>query len=335
MLRDGGARANRARRIHRDPGQNARMNTPLSPESTGTRHQPTVALALGAGGAKGLAHIGVIEELEAQGYRITAIAGSSIGALIGGIHAMGKLDVYRDWVSALARFDVLRLVDWTFSGGGLIKGEKIIGTLRELIGDALIEELPLAFTAVATDIDREREVWLSRGPLFDAIRASIAIPTVFRPHRIEGRRLVDGGLLNPVPVTPLIREPADYLVAVSVDGAATEPAPPPPAGEEAVEAAGYRQRIGAMIGRLMPRGGNGDAAREPGALELLTQAMDLMQANLSRLRLAAYEPDLLIQLPRNMANPYEFYRARELIELGRSQARESLAHWPRAATPEQ
>jgi len=310
------------------------MTTPSSSETADLRRQPTVALALGAGGAKGLAHIGVIEELEAQGYRITAIAGSSIGALIGGIHAMGKLDVYRDWVSALAKFDVLRLVDWTFSGGGLIKGEKIIGTLRGLIGDALIEELPLSFTAVATDIDRDREVWLSRGSLFDAIRASIAIPTVFRPHYIGGRRLVDGGLLNPLPVTPLIREPADYLIAVSVDGAATESTPPPPAGEETDDASGYRQRIGAFIGRLIPHGGSDDATREPGALELLTQAMDLMQANLSRLRLAAYEPDLLIQLPRNMASPYEFYRARELIELGRQQARESLAHWPHAITPE-
>ncbi|GAB3790393.1 patatin-like phospholipase family protein [Dyella agri] len=311
------------------------MSTPLSTETGSARRQPTVALALGAGGAKGLAHIGVIEELEAQGYRITAIAGSSMGALIGGIHAMGKLDVYRDWVGALAKFDVLRLVDWTFSGGGLIKGEKIIGTLRGLIGDALIEELPLAFTAVATDIDREREVWLSRGSLFDAIRASIAIPTVFRPHHIGGRRLVDGGLLNPVPVTPLIREPADYLIAVSVDGAASEPVPTIPPSEETADVPGYRQRIGSFIGRLISHGGNGDAPREPGALELLTQAMDLMQANLSRLRLAAYEPDLLIQLPRNMASPYEFYRARELIELGRQQARASLAHWPQAITPEQ
>ncbi|HEX7732919.1 MAG TPA: patatin-like phospholipase family protein [Rhodanobacter sp.] len=310
------------------------MHTPLSTETAGAQRQPTVALALGAGGAKGLAHIGVIEELEAQGYRITAIAGSSMGALIGGIHAMGRLDVYRDWVSALAKLDVLRLVDWTFSGGGLIKGEKIIGTLRGLIGDALIEELPLAFTAVATDIDREREVWLSRGPLFDAIRASIAIPTVFRPHRIDGRRLVDGALLNPVPVTPLIREPADYLIAVSVDGATSEPAPPPSPVDDTADAPGYRHRIGAFIGRLIPQGGNGNAPREPGAIELLTQAMDLMQANLSRLRLAAYEPDLLIQLPRNMASPYEFYRARELIELGRRQARAALARWPQAATPE-
>jgi NTE family protein len=305
------------------------MNTPPSTEASDTPRQPTVALALGSGGAKGLAHIGVIEELEAQGYRIAAIAGSSMGALVGGIHAAGKLDVYRDWVCALAKFDVLKLVDWTFSGGGLIKGEKIIGTLRELVGDVLIEDLPLAFTAVAVDIDREREVWLSRGSLFDAIRASIAIPTVFRPHHINGRRLVDGGLLNPVPVTPLIREPVDYLMAVSVDGVAMATTPAPPVEMDAGDAPGYRQRVGAFISRLMPHGGDNDVPREPGALELLTQAMDLMQANLARLRLSAYEPDLLIQLPRNMASPYEFYRARELIELGRLQAREALAHWPR------
>ena len=305
------------------------MDTPLSIEAAAPPRQPTVALALGSGGAKGLAHIGVIEELEAQGYRIAAIAGSSMGALVGGIHAAGKLDVYRDWVSALAKLDVLRLVDWTFSGGGLIKGEKIIGTLRALVGDALIEDLPLAFTAVAVDIDREREVWLSRGPLFDAIRASIAIPTVFRPHHVGGRRLVDGGLLNPVPVTPLIREPADYLMAVSVDGVAVQRTVASVEAEATDGAPGYRQRVGAFINRLMPRDGSHDVPREPGALELLNQAMDLMQANLARLRLSAYEPDLLIQLPRNMASIYEFYRARELIELGRLQAREALAHWSR------
>ncbi|BFI97522.1 MAG: patatin-like phospholipase family protein [Rhodanobacter sp.] len=308
------------------------MNTPhsIEAEPEAAAQPATVALALGSGGAKGLAHIGVIEELEAQGYRIAAIAGSSMGALIGGIHAAGKLDIYRDWVCSLAKFDVLKLVDWSFSGGGLIKGEKIIGTLRALVGDAMIEELPLAFTAVAVDIDREREVWLSNGSLFDAIRASIAIPTVFRPHHIGGRRLVDGGLLNPVPVTPLIRETADYLMAVSVDGVAVHTSPTPPAEATAADdTPGYRRRVGALINRLMPHAGSHDATREPGALELLAQSMDLMQANLARLRLSAYEPDLLIQLPRNMATAYEFYRARELIELGRQQAREALAHWPR------
>ncbi|HEV2540707.1 MAG TPA: patatin-like phospholipase family protein [Frateuria sp.] len=281
---------------------------------------PTVALALGAGGAKGLAHIGAIEELERQGYRITAIAGSSMGALIGGIYAMGKLPVYRDWVCTLARFDVLRLVDWTFRGG-LIKGEKIIETLRQLIGDARIEELPLAYTAVATDIDREREVWLTRGQLFDAIRASIAIPTVFRPHVLDGRRLVDGALLNPVPMTPLIRERADFLVAVSLDGPIARPSP-----EQ--DAAATPEAKPGWLGRLFGRGETvPPRIREPRALELLTQSMDLMQSNLSRVRLAAYEPDLLVQIPRDAAAVWEFYRADELIELGRLRTREALQRW--------
>ncbi len=293
--------------------------------------KPTVALALGAGGAKGLAHIGVIEEIEAQGLRIVAIAGSSMGALIGGIHAMGKLDVYRDWVCALDRLDVLRLLDWTFSGGGLIKGERIIGTLRGLIGDTLIQELPLAFTAVATELDRGREVWLSQGNLFDAIRASIAVPTVFRPYCLNGRRMVDGALLNPVPVTPLIRSEADYVLAVSMDGPAETVAPPAPADSESMDETSYRHRISEFIGRLIPHGES--RPREPGTLDTLGQAMELMQANLARLRLAAYEPDLLIELPRNIASVYEFYRARELIERGRAQARKALAKWPRSGGP--
>ena len=289
--------------------------------------KPTVALALGAGGAKGLAHIGAIEEIERQGYVVTAVAGSSMGALIGGVYAMGKLDVYRDWVGALAKLDVLRLVDWSWSGGGLIKGEKLIGTLRQLIGDVQIEDLPMHYTAVATDIDREREVWLSRGCLFDAIRASIAIPTVFRPTMLDGHRLVDGALLNPVPVTPLIREPADYLIAVSVDGPAEAKTPVPDVS--ASDDSSYRQRVGHFIGRWLPA--TTDKPHEPGALELLTRSMDLMQGNLARMRLAAYEPDLLIQIPRNASTAYEFYRARELIELGRQRARVALDGWHRTA----
>ncbi len=224
---------------------------------------------------------------------------------------------------------MFKLLDWTFSGGGLIKGERIIGTLRELIGDVCIEELPLAFTAVATDLDREREVWLTRGSLFDAIRASIAIPTVFRPHTIDGRRLVDGALLNPVPVTPLIRDSADYLFAVSMDGVA-QMASPVVTEDSPTEDTGLTRRIGGFIGRLLPS--SEGKPREPGAWDLLNQSMDLMQANLSRLRLAAYEPDLLIQLPRNVASAYEFYRASELIERGREQAREALASWSKSRT---
>ena len=305
---------------------NAIQNRPTPGESP---RKPTVALALGAGSAKGLAHIGAIQELEARGFQIVAIAGCSMGALIGGIHAMGKLEVYRDWVCSLDKFDVLKLVDWSFSfaGGGLIKGEKIIGTLMDLIGDVRIEELPIAFTAVATDIEREREVWLTRGSLFDAIRASIAIPTLFRPHAIDGRLLVDGALLNPVPVTPLIRDPADYVIAVSIDG------PPDTTLPEEISAGENQGKrgIGRLLSRLLPSNSDTRSAEakshELGALELLGQSMDLMQANLSRLRLAAYQPDLLVQLARNVSGAYEFYRARELIELGRERTRTALEAW--------
>lgn len=304
-------------------------DTGALPATTGESRKPRVALALGAGAAKGLAHIGAIEELEERGFDVVAVAGTSMGALIGGIYAMGKLDIYRDWVSTLARFDVLRLVDWSFSGGGFIKGDRIMAALRELIGEVNIEELPITYTAVATDIDREREVWLTRGPLFDAIRASIAIPTLFRPYTHEGRRLVDGALLNPLPVLPLMREHADYVIAVSVDGAA-EMQQPPERDVAAVADEGYAARLGRLIGRVLPQGET--KVRDPGAFELMTQSMDLMQANLSRLRLAAYPPDLLIEIPRNVSTVYEFYRARELIELGRERTARALDHWtPRTA----
>jgi NTE family protein len=199
-----------------------------------------------------------------------------------------------------------------------------------LIGDTCIEDLPLAFTAVTTDLDREREVWLTRGSLFDAIRASIAIPTVFRPYVVDGRRLLDGALLNPVPVTPLIRDSADYLFAVSLDGPARI-SPTPERESDPADDGSYRHRLGEFFGKLLPH--SEGKPREPGAWDLLNQSMELMQANLSRLRLAAYEPDLLIQMPRNVSTVYEFYRARELIEKGREHTREALANWPKAGTP--
>lgn len=286
--------------------------------------QPTVALALGTGGARGLAHIGAIEAVVAAGYRITAVSGSSMGALIGGIYAAGKLDVYRDWVCALQKMDVLKLVDWTLSGAGLIKGDRIIDVLRELIGAVNIEELPIPFTAVATDLDREREVWLTRGPLFDAIRASIAIPTIFRPHPVHGHRLVDGGLMNPLPLTPLLQSPSDYTVAVNVNSAPeTLAASRTPVKQSA--RTGLRSRITAFVKRTI--GNHDDKVAEPGWMDTLTQSLDLMQENLTGFRLAADRPDLVIEIPRNASAVYEFYRASELIELGRERAERALKAW--------
>jgi NTE family protein len=298
-----------------------RLSRPELPAHPG---KPRIALALGTGGARGLAHIGAIEAIEAAGLEIVAVAGSSMGALIGGIYAAGKLDVYREWVVALQKMDVLRLVDWTLSGAGLIKGERIIAVLRDLIGDIEIAELPIAFTAVATDLDREREVWLNRGSLFDAIRASIAIPTIFRPYPVHGHRLVDGGLMNPLPLTPLLQSPSDFVMAVNVNGP-PEALPPPHPSAAPPRRNGLRRRIAAFVKRTI--GNNEDQGSQPGWMTTLTQSLDLMQNNLTKFRLAADRADLLIDVPRNVCEVYEFYRATDVIDLGRARTRRALESW--------
>ena len=309
----------------------------------------TVSLVLGSGGARGYAHIGVIEELEARGFAIRSIAGSSMGALIGGIYAAGKLGVYTEWARSLQRLDVLRLLDWTISGGGFIKGDRIIGALKEHIGEINIEDLPIPYTAVAVDLDVQREVWFSHGPLFDAIRASIAIPTIFRPYRYQGRLLVDGGLLNPLPVSPTLRDLTDCTIAVDINapaepldgmpetnesdrGAAGQASPEmlPDGAKPApvdVQRATYRKRIAEFIESLMEKRERSAAVAEPGAFELFARSLDTVQETITRLKIAAEPPDLLITIPRNACAFYEFHRADELIALGRKRTREALARW--------
>ncbi len=283
----------------------------------------SISLVLGSGGARGYAHIGVIEELLAHGYEIRSIAGSSMGALIGGVYAAGKLDAYRDWVLPLHRLDVLRMLDWTFSGGGFIKGDRILRAMNTYIGDIAIEDLPISFTAVAVDLDAQREVWFSRGSLFDAIRASIAIPTVFRPHHIDGRLLVDGGLLNPLPVSPTLRDRTDATIAVDVNGQAeplSEEASQPPSA--AAANGGIRRMVDSLFDKREQA-----AARDPGVLELFARSLDAVQETITRLKLAAQPPDLLITIPRNICAFYDFHRAEAAIEMGRQRTREALERW--------
>lgn len=178
----------------------------------------TVALTLGSGGARGYAHIGAIEVLEERGYEIIAISGCSMGALVGGMYAAGKMKDYKDWVTGLGQFDVLRLLDVTFNAVGAIRGEKIFSVVREMLGDTRIEDLPIAYTAVATDLLSHKEIWFQEGPLDQAIRASVAIPSVVTPLVLNGRVLVDGALLNPLPIIPTISSHADMIVAVNLSG---------------------------------------------------------------------------------------------------------------------
>lgn len=283
----------------------------------------TISLVLGSGGARGLAHIGVIQVLEEQGFKIRSISGSSMGALIGGIYAAGELDTYREWVCRLKTLDVLRLLDLSFNGASLFKGEKIIETLRELIGPREIEDLPLDFTAVATDLDANKEVWLSTGPLFDAIRASIAFPTVFSAVDYRGRTLVDGGLLNPVPIAPTLRDATDMTIAVSLNGVSKAHEVKIPEMPIEPERNGYHQKIIDFIDSL-PLINQGDKEEEKGFFDIISQSIDAMQSTISKLKLATYSPDLLIEIPKSACTIYEFDRASELIEIGRCEAEEAL-----------
>src|SRR5512144_607162 len=180
----------------------------------------TVSLVLGSGGARGLAHIGVIHWLEKHDYNIRSIAGTSIGALIGGIYAAGKLDEYEQWVRAVKKIDIVTLLDLSWGKSGLVKGDKIINTLVGLVGEQLIEDLPIHYTAVATDLRNQKEIWMKSGKLFDAIRASMSIPLFFTPFKDRGVVLVDGGILNPVPVAPTIGDGTDMTIAVNLGGSA-------------------------------------------------------------------------------------------------------------------
>jgi NTE family protein len=285
-----------------------------------------VSLVLGSGGARGLAHIGIIQRLEEQGYRIESVSGASMGALVGGIYAAGELASYRDWVCALNRTDVLRFLDFAFSTGGLLKGDRIMDTLKDMVGEHAIENLPIAYTAVATDIDRQREVWISTGPLFDAIRASIAVPSVFTPHRYLGLTLVDGGLLNPVPIAPTFRDRTDLTIAVNLNSDVRPPEQPRPRArwQEGTPAADdlvsrIRQFLDTVGDSLSQTGG-----ADLGVFDLVTRSFETMQNAIAAVKLAAYAPDVVIQVPRDACGAHEFHRARELIELGYRLADASL-----------
>lgn len=193
-----------------------------------------VALALGSGGARGYAHIGVINELRSRGYEVVGVAGSSMGALVGGLHAAGSLDEFADWAKTLTQRAVLRLLDPSITAAGVLRAEKILDAVRDILGDATIEELPIPYTAVTTDLIAGKSVWLQRGPVDAAIRASIAIPGVIAPHVLDGRLLADGGILDPLPMAPIAAVNADLTIAVSLGGADKEADPDTDAGADQV-----------------------------------------------------------------------------------------------------
>ena len=325
-----------------------------------------VSLALGGGGARGYAHIGVIQVLQERGYEVVGISGTSMGALVGGVHAAGHLEAYTDWATSLNPRDVIRLLDPSLRSPGAIKGHRVMARVNELVTDIRIEDLPMPYTAVATDLLNRKEVWFQEGPLAMAIRASIALPSVITPVMLNGRLLADGVMTNPVPIAPLSGLEADLVVAVDLSGLPTGAG----AGSirekvrESAEArpmAEWQDRLRRTASQVMDNetgrklttwlaarrseseGLVGDEA-EPltheavsspafddlpaalGMLDVMELSLDVLQSVVGRYRLASYPPDVMITMPKNICKTLDFHRAAEMIEVGRTYTENALEH---------
>ncbi|MHC3993527.1 patatin-like phospholipase family protein [Thiomicrolovo sp. ZZH C-3] len=278
-----------------------------------------VSLVLGSGGARGYVHIGVIEALEAKGYEIISVSGCSMGALVGGLYACGRLAEYKEWVQGLEPLDVASLLDLAWDKRGIMSGTKVFERLDDLIGAQAIEELPIRFTAVASDLNRGKEVWFQSGDLLSAIRASIAIPSVFTPVELDGMLLVDGGVLNPLPVAPTMRDRSDLTIAVNLYGPDAEQE------EQAVAA-----RYDSFAERLASKAKNAIKERlrrqeQAHIFSILDQSFDTMQRSLTQYRIGGYPPDIMITLPKNICSTFDFHKAAPLIEAGRRAVEEHPA----------
>jgi NTE family protein len=278
-------------------------------------------LLLGSGGARGIAHIGVIEVLEETGHEIISVTGCSMGAVVGGIYAAGFQKAYKDWLLALTKSQLFSVMDFTLSLQGFVKGERIFSILQEVTGHQNIEQFKIPFTAIAADIVRNEEVHYRTGDLYKALRASIAIPGIFTPVVESGKYLVDGGVLNPLPLNLITKKDDECIVAVNLNGAAS-PAAVAPAVEEA-------KVIWKWLSPIMQYA-NSKKKDVPTSIEfsmreLLLEAYSMTQDRLTNLMLQTYPPDVLIEIPRNTCSTFEFYKAKSLVELGREACSKALS----------
>lgn len=290
------------------------------------RRKPKIALVLGSGGARGLAHIGVIEELLSRGYDITSVAGTSMGALVGGIYAAGKLPDFKKWMLGIDKFRMFQLLDFSFRLDGMVKGQRIISTLKEMVPDLSIEALPIPFAAISTDMAAEREVVFDRGSLFDAIRASISLPAFFRPVHKSDMVLMDGGILNPLPINRVSRRRGDKVFAVDVNVPDDEK--PLPVRRKVQAEDDDDSTFIEWLKRTFSSDSSDDEKADSSLYSpyggSLLQASDMMIERISRLTVELYKPRLLIEVPAAAYGILEFYRAPEIMELGRAAAAQAL-----------
>jgi NTE family protein len=290
----------------------------------GTIRRPVIGLALGGGAARGLAHIGIVRTLIAHGIVPNVVVGTSIGAVVGGAYAAGQLDALEQWARDLQPRNILGYLDIRLNGSGLIGGDKLAAQLEAAIGPILIEELPLKFATVATEVRTGHEIWLTHGRMVDAIRASYALPGIFSPVLVGDRWLVDGALVNPVPVSAARALGAEIVIAANPS---SDPfthsttiyshGPSAEAPEAIIEAAPPKRRFGKFFSpeRTMKREFFGGGGR-PGISSVMVDAFNIMQDRITRARLAGDPPDLLISPRVGQIGWFDFHRADDLIAHG-------------------
>lgn len=289
------------------------------------KNRQKISLVLGSGGARGYAHIGVIEELEHDDYEIASISGSSMGALIGALYACGKLDEFKEWILTLDMLDVVKLLDVSLTGKGVIQGDKVFKVIEKMIGyDVMIEDLPINYTAVAVDIVKQKEVWIQKGKLLDAVRASIAIPSIFTPKEIAGRYLVDGGVLNPLPIAPTMSDNTELTVAVSLNAKVAKNYKievPKEEHDKELSMSSLFFELSKKAEKLITRDTE-EGFEGMGMFDIMGKTIDIMQNAILESRMAGYSPDIFIGIPNDACGFYEFNRGYEMIELGRTVAKE-------------
>ncbi|WP_295676466.1 patatin-like phospholipase family protein [uncultured Mucilaginibacter sp.] len=288
------------------------------------------ALVLSGGGARGIAHIGVIEELVKKGFDITSIAGTSMGAVVGGVYALGKLEEYKNWLYTLDKIKLFSLVDFTLSSQGLVKGDKLLNSVKTFIPDANIEDLDIPYAAVAADIIHKKEVVFTTGSLFEAIRASMAIPTVFTPVKFEDGLLIDGGIINNMPINRIKRTPGDILIAVNVNADIPVEKPPIAKTETVAIQSTYQKKLKDFYNQLHilhPSGNEEKSNGEEklGYFNLINKTLSFMTYHITQMTLDNYTPDILVDVSRHACGTFDFYRAEEMVEVGRYAAIKCLA----------
>jgi NTE family protein len=298
--------------------------------------RPRIGLALGGGVARGWAHIGILRTLLKADIVPDVIAGTSIGALVGGAWAAGRLDVLEDWSRSITKRRMLGLLDVTIRGSGLIGGARLQALMQENLGDLIIEDLDTRFAAIATELGTGHEIWLTQGNLTEAIRASYALPGIFGPVQIGGRWLVDGALVNPIPVSAARALGARVVIAVNLNadmfgrGTVIQAAAAEAAQEAATEVPAPPEPEPSRIGRLFRLQHNIrhdvlGAVRGPGITSVMVDAFNITQDRIARSRLAGDPPDVLIAPKLGAIGLFEFHRAEEAIRLGAEAAERALA----------